>query len=112
MLIGKINPYVKFSIKDQLLIDPSIVEAQWITITAERMPLGADEVRFSYFLGFISEIEVNNIRFTTLHRDFVMFEKAELSDWGTDDSIMFYKIAAKIGLQITEMQDIIINDFY
>jgi hypothetical protein len=112
MLIGKINPYVKFSTKDQLLVDPNVVEAQWMAISTERMILGANEVRFSFFLGFLTEQNENEYKFNSLYRDFVFFEKVELSDWGTDDSIMFYKVAAKIGVQITEMQDSNITEFF
>jgi len=112
MLIGKISPYVKFSVKEDLLNDPSTVEAKWVTVTAERMPLGADEVRFSFFLGFTNEVGIDIYRFTTLYRDSMTFLKADLSDWGTDDSVMIYKIATRLGLQITEVLDVNITDMY
>lgn len=112
MLIGKINPSVKFSVKNELLQDPSIVEADKILVTAERMPLGADEVRFSFFLGKITEVEVGKINFTSMYRDNILFYKNELSDWGTDDSVMLYKIATRLGITIVQIDDIDIVDIF
>ncbi len=112
MLIGKINPSVKFSEKNDLLQDPSIIEADRILVTAERMPLGADEVRFSFLLGKITEVEVGKLNFHTMHKAFLSFEKSELSDWGTDDSVMFYKVANKIGILIIEIEDLSISDVF
>lgn len=112
MLIGKINPSVKFSVKNDLLQDPTIVEADKILVTAERMPLGADEVRFSFLLGKITEVEVGKTNFNSMYKDFVLFYKDELSDWGTDDSVMLYKIANKLGITIVQIDDINIVDIF
>lgn len=106
MLVGKINPSVKFSVKDQLLVDPAVISAEWMIVTAERMPLGVYEVRFSFVLGELTQILSGDWVFKNYYSEYLTFTKDGLSDWGTDDSIMLHKVATKIGIQVVEVLDV------
>jgi len=70
-----------------------------------------DEIKFNIKFGNIGHItnpdgsvgrsKLDEILFTT-----ISLTQQELSDWGTDDSIVFYKIAQKLGFSIISIQSI------
>ena len=103
MLFGKINPTAKIP----AMSDPftyTVTEATHITATADRYGLGAKEVTFSVIYGTpVFDEEGTMTNFQTLLSTSVTFTDTEIADWGTDDTVMLNKVAAKVGTAVTEV---------
>lgn len=111
MLFGKINPTAKIP----SMTDPftyTVTEATHITATAENYNLGAKQTRFTVYYGIptINE-EGTMVGFKLLLSTGVAFDDTEMADWGTDDTVMLDKVAAKVGTTVEEVIEGFPNDF-
>ena len=113
MLVAKINPPAKFYSQDSPFSDPKVRIADTLRVNAESYKMGADKVRFQAVFGMLVPMGIDTFEFSGMHTQILELEGNDLADWGEDDSVIFGKIAAKIGgFTITEVIDVKIkNDF-
>ncbi len=111
MLFGKINPTAKIP----TMTDPftyAITEATHIAATADNYNLGAKQTRFTVYYG-VPTFDENQVMvgFRMHLSTSVSFDDTEMADWGTDDTVMLNKIAAKIGTTVEETVEGFPSDF-
>lgn len=105
MNLAKINPTVKktFQISP---FETKIEEAEYMFILANQYLIGGKQVTFEVRFGVLNlEAKDNADKFKVLMRESVTLTKDEISDWGTDDSVIFEKIATKLGTSVVEIID-------
>lgn len=105
MNLAKINPAVTktFQISP---FETTTEQADYMSVSANQYIIGGDKVSFGVRFGtYNSEAEHAVDKFKILLRHEVILTKAEISDWGTDDSVIFQKIATKLGTSIVEIID-------
>lgn len=116
MLVAKINPPAKRVIQTS----PFTVDeftGEYMVVKCIDLVIGGssnsptDEVKFTIKFGNLSNLtnpdgslgraKLDEVLFTT-----VTLTQQEVSDWGTDDSIIFNKIAQKLGFSVISIQSI------
>lgn len=116
MLVTKINPPAKRVIQTS----PFTVDeftGEYMVVKCIDLVIGGssnsptDEVKFTIKFGNLSNLtnpdgslgraKLDEVLFTT-----VTLTQQEVSDWGTDDSIIFNKIAQKLGFSVISIQSI------
>ena len=102
MLISKISPSVE-KIYTVSVTENKIVTADYMAIIARDYTIGGKNVSFEVRFGNL-ELKKDGTpkRLDVLLRDYMTFTINELSEWGTDDSILHELIANKIGKTIVE----------
>lgn len=116
MLVAKINPPAK-KIFQKTPFQQQEVFANYMIAKCTQLVIGAqqgssnDEVTFNVKFGEI-KIEKNPDGtdkpplFDVLMHARVVFSQSELLDWGTDDTIVYAKIANKLGFNILSTETI------
>lgn len=103
MLLAKINPPAK-SVKQDTPFSALVeVVGDHMRVVADKYELGSNKVRFQVSFGFLLPNGTDEFIYQTIHRDTIVLQGAELTDWGTDDSVIFSKIAVKLSLTVVEM---------
>ena len=82
--------------------------AEYMVVCTSRFVIGETRINFDVRFGNIL-LENGIERFDILIRENITMENEELSNWGTDDSVLLDIIAVKIGATITEK---IVKDFH
>lgn len=103
MNLAKINPAVKkmFQISP---FETKTEEADYMSLSANHYVIGGDKVIFEVRFGVLNlELPESVDKFKVLLRHNVVLTKNEIEDWGTDDSVIFQKIATKLGTSIVEI---------
>ncbi len=112
MLIAKINPPAKALSQVTPFSEPTQIVGEYMKVATDRYTMGSTKVRFQVSFGLLVPNGIDKFDFKTIHSDSAHLEDAELSDWGTDDSVIFERLAAKFGISVTEVVDKdITNDF-
>lgn len=107
MLYAKINPTAKVYVQTNPF-SGSEVNCDHMTALARPYAVGSTQTNFEVSYGTIT-IENNvPIKFNKMTSSSVTMTSAELSTWGTDDTILLTLIATKLG--ITASDFITIND--
>lgn len=100
MLLGKLEtPAIK--VYQEGAFNTTAASAEYMVVSTERYVIGNPDVFFELRFGNII-IENDKERFDILLRENVKMTSDELSEWGTDDSVLLDIIAAKLGTSITE----------
>ena len=103
MNLAKIKPAVKKTFQVSPF-ETKVEEADHMAIAANRYVIGGKEGRFEIRFGNYDPKAVNAVdKFKVLLRHEVVLSKEELADWGTDDSILFEKIAKKLGTSVVNI---------
>ena len=116
MLVAKINPPAKRVIQTGPFTTNEFT-GEYMVVKCTDLVIGGssnsptDEVKFTIKFGNLSNLtnpdgslgraKLDEVLFTT-----VTLTQQEVSDWGTDDSIVFNKIAQKLGFNIVSIQTI------
>ncbi len=112
MLIATINPPAQIQRQEGAFSTPTTVNGPQMRIFAERYILGAERCRFQVSFGYLVPDGIDKFRLETIHRDSVELTSEDLADWGTDDSILFTKVANHFGISVVSVEEKdIINDF-
>ncbi len=112
MLLAKINPPAKTTRQDGPFGEVKTINGDYMKIFAEKYELGADKCRFVALFGYLVPSGIDKFQFETIHRDSYEFTKEELENWGLDDSVIFYKVATKLNIQVVEIvEKELTNDF-
>lgn len=112
MNLAKINPAVQKSFQISPF-ETTTEEADYMSVSANHYVIGGDKVSFGVRFGtYDSEAEHNVDKFKILLRHEVVLTKDEIADWGTDDSVIFEKIATKLGTSIVEIIEEDIHQTY
>lgn len=107
MLLAKINPTAKLH-KANTPFDTEVIEANFMTAMARPYTVGAAETNFEVAFGTLElatdeqKEKGEKDKFHHLTSTNVVFTAEELSDWGTDDSVLLEKLATKLGTAIVE----------
>jgi hypothetical protein len=112
MNLAKINPAVQktFQISP---FETTTEQADYMSVSANQYIIGGDKVSFGVRFGtYNSEAEHRVDKFKNLLRHEVVLTKDEIADWGTDDTIIFEKIAEKLGTSIVEIIEDDIHQTY
>lgn len=105
MNLAKIKPTVK-KVFQVTPFETKIEEADHMAIIANRYAIGGKEASFEIKFGnYDSKAELAADKFKVLLRHEVVLSKEEIADWGTDDSVLFEKIAKKLGTSIVKIID-------
>lgn len=113
MLVAKINPPAKTFSQDSPWSEPKVKTAEIMRVNTESYKLGADKVRFQVVFGTLIPMGIDTYEFSGVHSQSVQLEGDELAGWGEDDSVIFEKVASKIGgFSVVEVKEVNIrNDF-
>lgn len=110
MLVAKVNPPAKKILQTNPFQQTEIT-AEYMIAKCTQLVIGAsqgslnDEVQFQVKFGNL-KYEQNPdgtnkpVILDVILNTRVVFSQSELSDWGTDDSIVYQKIANKLGFSI------------
>jgi hypothetical protein len=113
MLLAKINPPA-ITVKQQTPFEePTQILGDYMKVVAERYELGSNKVRFQVAFGYLeqSQQEANNLpTFRVIHFDSIILEGDDIESWGEDDTIIMEIIAGKFNTQVTEFENIEVND--
>lgn len=112
MLVAKINPPAKRVIQKTPFESQEFL-GEYMVARCSKLVIGAtssslnDKIEFEVRFGSIKyEKNLDGSQGTPLFdkvtHAFVSFTHSELSNWGTDDSIVYDKIAEKLGFNIVE----------
>lgn len=100
MLLGKLaTPATK--VYQNGAFSSTTATAEYIVVSTRRFVIGEDIINFEIRFGNIV-IENDENRFDIVLRENIEMTSAELSTWGTDDSVLLDLIATKLGTTITE----------
>lgn len=110
MLLGKLAaPAVK--VYQNGVFGSTTATADYVIVSTRTFVIGEDKVSFDLRFGnVITENEKQ--RFDSVLRENIELTSDELSTWGTDDSVLFDIIAAKLGTSITEKVTIDLHHTY
>lgn len=112
MLIAKFNPPAKSARQASPFSEVETITADCMRVYTEKYDLGATKVRFQVSFGFLIPFGIDRFKFEAIHRDSVELTSEDLSDWGSDDSVVFEKIAPKFNINVVKIEDIdLTNDF-
>jgi len=118
MLVATINPPAKKVVQSTPFTTDEFTASQMIA-KCTKLVIGGDSSNGNNKIEF--DVRFGNVYYETkpdgtqgrpmfqilVHYN-TQFTQAELSDWGTDDSIVYEKIATKLGFQVVSTQ--IISD--
>jgi hypothetical protein len=112
MLVAKINPPAKRVIQTSPFTSQEIL-GEYMIVRCDRIVIGAVASTFNDKIEF--EVKFGNIKyeknldgsqgqalFDKVTHTRVNFSHQELSDWGTDDTIIYQKIGDKLGFNVVE----------
>lgn len=112
MLVAKINPPAKRVIQTSPFTSQEFF-GEYMVVRCDRLVIGAVASTFNDAIEF--EVKFGNIKyeqnldgtqgqplFDKVTHTKVNFNHQELSDWGTDDTVVYQKIADKLGFSILE----------
>lgn len=114
MLVAKINPPAKKIMQDNPFQQTEVL-AEYMIAKCTQLVIGGaqgspnNEVQFQVKFGNL-KYEQNPdgtnkpVMMDALFITRVVFTQAELSDWGTDDTIVYNKIANKLGFNIVSTE--------
>lgn len=103
MIYAKINPPANIPVQNGPFNFTSIT-GSYFTATTNKYILGTEKVSFYIQYGnCIFDENQNMVKFETIASDFVTLQGSELDNWGTDDSVILYTIAAKQGTSVLEI---------
>ena len=106
MLLAKINPPAKISTQESPFSEPTETIAEYMRVIADRYLMGSTVARFQVTFGLLVPNGINRFDFSAIHAQSIILEEADLADWGTDDTVIFNKIATKIGIAVVETVDV------
>jgi len=112
MLLAKVNPPAITFRQESPFTQPTQVSAEWMLVFTERYAMGATKARFNTVFGFLVPDGIDRFRFERVHQQSAEFTSEELADWGTDDTVIFEKVAQKYGISVVEVADKNINDAF
>lgn len=110
MLLAIVNPPAVTAKQDSPFSAPTQVEGKYMKVTAERYNLKPEKVRFNVSFGYLIPSGIDMFEFKAIHRDSVELTSAELSDWGTDDKVIFDKIAPKFNVSVVKVEELTIRN--
>jgi hypothetical protein len=110
MLLAKINPPAKITTQDSPFSQPTETVAEYMRVFVDRYLMGSPAARFNVSFGLLVPNGINRFEFRPIHVQSVLLEGTELDDWGTDDTVIFTKVADKIGISVTETVDLNIQN--
>ena len=124
MLIAKTNPAATFTSQDGPFAQPTTITAEYLTAAARPYVAGAAQTNFEVIFGNytpaveavvasegVPAVPAQPAKFNRVQSSNVVLSAAELSAWGTDDSVLLDVIAAKLGTAVTETVVIEGNNF-
>lgn len=103
MLLARVNPPAITTRQESAFSQPTHVSAEWMLVFTERYTMGDEKARFTALFGILVPDGIDKFRFERVHAQGVELTSQELSDWGTDDSIVFTKVADKLGISVVEV---------
>lgn len=102
MLLGKLSKPAE-KVYNPTPFTTEIVTAEWMAVSTKSYAIGAIDVSFELRFGKLVIDEAGKpTNFEVVIRDSITLTSAELSTWGTDDSVVLDLIATKLGVTITE----------
>jgi len=117
MLVAKINPPAKKLVQETPFSHTEVL-GEYMIAKCSHLVIGAsqnsqnDEIEFTVRFGNIKQYinpdgTTGRDMFDAIVNTKVKFSHQQLSDWGTDDTIIYTKIANKLGFNIisTETRD-------
>ena len=107
MLYAKINPVAKFYVQ----VNPftgTTVDCDYMTVQARPYSAGSSQTNFDVSYGTITLENGVPTKFNRLTSSNITMTSAELSTWGTDDTVLLTLIGTKLGLTTSDF--ITIND--
>jgi hypothetical protein len=110
MLLAKINPPAKISTQESPFSAAIETIGEYMRVSTDRYLMGSTSARFQVAFGYLVPNGVNRFTYQPIHSQTIVLESAELQDWGTDDTVIFTKIATQIGISVVETVDINITD--
>lgn len=100
MLLGKLStPATK--VYQTGAFNTTTATADYLSVSATRFVIGEANIDLELRFGNIIT-ENDKERFDILLREYISVPSSELSEWGTDDSVLLDIIAARLGNSITE----------
>jgi len=111
MLVALINPPAKKVLQTTPFATEEILAPQ-MTAKCTRLVIGDSSETIEFDIRFGEVYNTTNpdgsIRpmFKLMVHHHLRFTQSELSDWGTDDSYVYYKIAERLGFQITSLTEV------
>lgn len=100
MLLGKLKtPATK--VYQSGAFSSTTATADYMSVATQRFVIGEDKTSFELRFGNLT-IENEKERFDVLLRENIELTSDEISNWGTDDSVLLDLIAVKLGTSITE----------
>ena len=111
MLVASINPPAKKVLQTTPFTTEEITAPQMIT-KCSRLVIGNSSETIEFDISFGEVYDTTNpdgsIRpmFKLMVHHNLRFTHSELADWGTDDSFIYYKIAERLGFQITSLTEV------
>lgn len=116
MLVAKINPPAKRIVQKSAFSTEEFI-GEYMVAKCQRLVIGPVQGSFNDNIEF--EVKFGNIKyeknldgsqgqalFDKIYVQKVMFKSNEMSNWGTDDSIVYTLIAQKLGFTIVSTQQI------
>jgi len=115
MLVAKINPPAK-RIMQPTPFTSTEITGEYMAVKCTELIIGgggslSDKVRFSIKFGNLSNLlkpdgSVDRVKLDEILHTSIEFTQQELSDWGTDDLIIYNKIAQKFGFNIVSTEEV------
>lgn len=120
MLVAKINPPAKRIVQSNPFTQTELT-AEYMTARCTQLNIDptpnspTDEILFAVRFGSVKYNQNpdgtnGNPIFDTVISCRVAFTSAELSDWGTDDSVVYQKIGQKLGFNIVSTENLPIQN--
>jgi hypothetical protein len=105
MLFAKINPPASV-VQQTSPFTHDVAIGEWMSASANPYVLGSEMTTFSVYFGNFNPVapegQPAQPLFGLVYTTMMSFTSEQLSDWGTDDSVMLEIIAASLNTEITE----------
>jgi hypothetical protein len=102
MIFAKISPSAKFPNPNTSPLNSTLVEAEYAAAIVPQYQIGgSSKVRFRlFFVNPKFDNEGNVEGYERLGGQDIILNESEISDWGTDDSVILTKLCEKLGTQV------------
>jgi hypothetical protein len=102
MLFAKINPAAEIP-QNTTPFTIEIIEADYITASADPYRLGSTSVNFNVVYGTATfDVDGNMVTFNRLSNGYVTLSDGQISSWGIDDSVVLTEICRVLGTTVVE----------
>lgn len=111
ILFAQINPSLKVPVStNEFQENVEFIQADWMFVTAQDFPMGSELVQFTVVFGKMIYKEAVIVKFDAVKSQNLTLSGPVIESWGTDDSEILYAVAASLGTNIVQIEEVVVEN--